>query len=304
MSVDVYQIVTDRILAMLEAGTVPWRKPWKGGARAWPTNHASRKEYRGINVFLLGMASAQYRTSEFLTFKQALDRKSPVRKGEKGYPVIFWNWIEKKTAEGKADRIPVLRYYTVFNVDQCDGLAPHKLPTDVVLAPHERIAACETIVRAMPDAPAIREGGSRACYSPDTDRVSVPAIGAFTTPEEYYSTLFHELSHATGHKKRLGRDMSAVTFGDHAYSKEELVAEFSAAMLSGVAGISPVTLDNSAAYIAHWSQRLRDDRKLVVQAAGAAQKAADWILGRKAPGEENAPEETPAAAPVASLRSA
>ncbi len=238
-----YQVITDRIVAALESGLPPWRKPWFGGN---------------------------------------------VRAGQRGTPVTFWNWREMEEG-GEVKKIPFLKYYTVFNVEQCEGLEG-KLP-EIAAPPtfnHDPIANAEAIAAAMPNQPIITSGGGRAYYSPGRDLVNVPKAERFEFRQEYYSTLFHELAHSTGHASRLNRNMGDA-FGSHAYSKEELVAEITAAYLCGQAGFVDVTLDNSAAYINSWLKALKNDRRLIVGAACQAQKAADYILGRAAQAEEPAP---------------
>lgn len=286
---NVYEIITDRIVSQLEKGTVPWQKPWSGMAASEPRNLVSKKGYRGINAFLTDCQG--YTSPYWLSFKQAGDLGGKIKTGEKGTPVIFWNWVKKGT--GKQDpvtdaellkNIPFLRYYTVFNSQQCE-LPEGKLPLvpdlpDNGLTP---IACCERIAAKMPNAPAIRYGEQRAYYRPSTDSVNMPKFGTFRTAEAFYSTLFHELTHATGHEKRLNRSgiTDATYFGTSNYSKEELVAEMGAAFLCGTAGIENRTTDNSAAYIASWLRQLRKDTKLVIVAAAQAQKAADYILHRQ-----------------------
>lgn len=287
MKATVYDVITDRILEKLEAGTVPWHKPWKGGAAGMPRNLKSKRAYRGINVFLLSCAG--YGSPHWLTFRQATQLGGAVRKGEKGFPVVFWKWPDRDKAgdnpggddRGKA-RGPILRYYTVFNVAQCDGIDDPDAaePPTRAFSP---IAACEQVIADMPDPPKRGSGEARAYYRPSEDLVNLPPAELFDSDEELYSTLFHELVHSTGNSKRLGRPgvTDAVLFGSHAYSKEELVAEMGAAFLCGHTGIDTATLDNSAAYIASWLDKLRNDKRLVVHAAAAAQKAADHILGRE-----------------------
>ena len=280
----VYEIVTDRITALLEQGTIPWRKPWRtvdGGA---PRNLVSQKDYRGINVFLL--ACAPFSSPFWLTYRQAEAKGGNIRRGEKGSPVVFWKWLDKHERDeaGQATRkqIPMLRYYTVFNLEQCEGVeAPPVAASNE--APFTAIERCDEVIAGMPDAPTITHNGGRAFYRPSTDAVSVPRPTLFESAAGYYTTVFHELVHATGHEKRLGRPgiTDATFFGDHAYSKEELVAEMGAAFLAGRCGISQETEANSAAYIAGWLKKLRDDKRLVVTAAAQAQKASDLILNRQ-----------------------
>lgn len=280
----VYQIITDRIISQLEKGTVPWQRPWsKEGA--WPKNLVSGKEYRGVNVFLL--SAGGYTSPYWLTFKQAQDLGGSVNKGEHGSPVIFWkvNEREKESPEGetKTEKSMILRYYTVFNLSQMvlpEKHIPLATKTELTFQP---IEVCENVVAKMPQKPIIRHGEQRAWYKPHADLVNMPKYGTFTIPEAYYSTLFHELTHSTGHFSRLNR--SGITelthFGSTNYSKEELVAEMGAAFLCGHTGIENHTIDNSASYIAGWLKKLRGDSKLVILAAADAQKAADFVLGVK-----------------------
>jgi|SRR5882672_10720937 len=273
MSDKVYQIITDRIIKSLESGVVPWQKPW-GGSNGMPRNLSSGKPYRGINVWLLG--SAGYASPHWVTFNQARNMGGSVKKGEKSTPIVFWSFpTEEQKAAGKK---PFCRYYNVFNTSQCDGLV---VPDAPVQAPVNPDAECDRVVRGYKLCPRIEHGGSGACYSPTLDFVRMPNRDAFIGSEEYYSTLFHELGHSTGHKDRLNREgvTQLVAFGSTNYSKEELVAEMTAAFICGVVGIENKTIDNSAAYIANWLQKLKNDKGMVISAAQHAQKAADMILG-------------------------
>lgn len=285
----VYEIVTNQIMDLLEAGEIPWHKPWKssGGAQ----NLISKKTYRGINQFLLNCSP--YSSPYWLTFNQARQKGGQVRKGEKSTLVVFWKWLDRKDKDDQEDdantsstgKIPLLRYYNVFNLDQIDGIeSPEEAEPDNFFAPIER---AELIIRNMPKQPVIQHGGDRACYSPLHDHVKLPNREAFKSPEEFYSTAFHELAHATGHISRLSRKgiTDPTYFGSHDYSNEELVAEFSASMLCGVAGIEQQTIENSVAYIQGWLKALKNDKKLAIIAAGQAQKAADFIL-RRDPSED------------------
>jgi len=277
----IYEMITGRIVTLLEQGTVPWRKPWAGGrAEAIPMNLTSKREYRGINIFLL--ACMGYSSRYWLSFKQAQEKGGHVRKGEKGTPVIFWKRYETADRQtGEVKEVPVLRYYTVFNLDQIDGVDAPDAP-EPVNANFEPIAEAERIVRNMPKPPLIVHGEPRAFYRPTADTVNLPRPGLFIEPEEYYSTAFHELTHATGHESRLNRRPSNEIrhFGDREYSQEELVAEMGSAFLCGQAGIAQATIENSAAYIDGWLKVLKGSPKLVVHAAAQAQRAADYILGR------------------------
>ena len=189
--------------------------------------------------------------------------------------------------------VPFLRYYSVFNVSQCEGIPADKIPgLNGISHEHCPILEAERIVANMPKRPEIRHGGGRACYSPAFDRVDMPKAESFRSGEDFYSVLFHELTHCTGHESRLNRkgvagsDGEWSAFGSTPYAREELVAEMGAAFLSGHAGIVERTLNNSAAYVQSWLQRLKDDARLVVQAAAQAQKAADFILGKQFPAPE------------------
>ena len=273
-----YEVITDRIIKSLEEGTVPWRRPW-AGKELFPKNLVSGKEYRGINVFMLGLA--MYASPWWLTFKQAKERGGHVNKNEKGMPCIYWNWVESTDKEsGELKKIPFAKYYTVFNVAQCDGIAyPENAEARQDYSP---IDECEHIVNNLRSPPSIRHGKSRACYSPSLDAIDIPDQNLFSSDEEYYSTLFHELIHSTGHAKRLNRAgvTEPTSFGSHNYGKEELVAEMGASFLCGQTGIENMVIENSASYINGWLSRLKSDKKLVVQAASQSQKAADYVLGR------------------------
>jgi antirestriction protein ArdC len=273
----VYDYITDRITALLTQGTVPWHKPWKART-GLPRNFVSQRPYRGINVFLL--LAMSYESPLWLTFRQASQLGGSVRKGEKACPVVFWKQLaveDKKSGEMEKKRL--LRYYHVFNVSQCDGL---KIGTEPVSASINGIIKPEEIVAGMPQPPVIKHGMNRAYYSPREDCVGMPPRERFERTEDYYSTVFHELVHSTGHEKRLKRATLAENngFGSDPYCKEELIAEMGAAFLCGQAEIAERTIDNSAAYINNWLERLRNDKMLIVQAAAQAQKATDFILGR------------------------
>jgi antirestriction protein ArdC len=273
-----YDVVTESIIKQLESGVAPWRKPWR---TEMPANLVSKKEYRGINIFLL--ACQGYGSRYWLTYRQAQALGGSVRKGEHGSRVVFWKIHEyrkenSETGEAENHKAILLRYYSVFNLEQCEGI---KSPEPVrVINP---IGQCESIVRSMPNPPGFAQD-SQACYRPSIDTVGMPAISAFNTVEEYYSTLFHELTHSTGHPSRVAREgiMNHNPFGSEDYSKEELVAEMGAAMLCGVAGIESHTLENSVAYLQCWIKKLKSDSRLIVSAASQAQKAADFILARSA----------------------
>src|SRR5262249_572111 len=216
MALDVYQIITDRIVSQLESGTIPWRKPWTVHGES--QNLVTKRPYRGVNVFLLG--SQSFESPYWLTFRQAQQLDGHVKRGEHATPVVFWKWYEREDEEtGKAAKIPVLRYYSVFNALQCDlaeGTVPESQPAP---APVDPIEQCEQVVNAMRKRPEIRHGGDAASYRPMTDTVTIPHRNRFSWSAEYYSTLFHELAHATGHASRLNRPgvTELASFGTEVY---------------------------------------------------------------------------------------
>lgn len=275
MSNQVYDIITERILDQMDKGVCPWRMPWASMPGSAPHNIKGRK-YSGCNFFLLSMLG--YADPTFMTFNQAKAMGGSVKKGEKGTPVIFWKMLES-VKDGKKQLIPMLRYYTVFNISQTEGVkyvAP-VVPENTFTG----IPAAEQIAAGF-SGPKVQEGGNRACYSASLDMVTVPFKAAFSIEGEFYSTLFHELAHSTGHKSRLDRkEVGASTFGSEPYSLEELVAELTSSFLCAEAGIDN-TLENSASYIKGWLSKLKDDPKAFITAAGRAQKAANFIMGKKA----------------------
>lgn len=286
---DPYQAITDQIVAQLEAGVAPWRKPWATVGGNLPKSLSTGKAYRGINPFILDMvAGIKGYTSPFWgTYKAIAERGGQVRKGEKGTMVVFWKRfltkeIDEKT--GKPKQAIVLRSYTVFNAEQADDAEGQtfRVPAvaTVVPADHSPIEACETAIAPyLATLASVSRTGRNAYYVPAIDALTVPPLNSHESAEEFYSTLFHEAAHSTGHTSRLNRP----TFSSHtdaqAYGKEELVAELAAAMLSGMTGIAPAVVENSAAYLGGWAKTLRGDHKLVVQAAAQAQRAADLVLG-------------------------
>jgi len=277
----IYAMITDRIIEELEKGTVPWRMPWNGYIKGFPQNFTSKKNYRGVNIFTLKLAMRS--TPYWITFNQAKQLKGSIKKGEKGYPVVFWKFLEKKDKDtGEKKNVPLLKYYTVFNLDQCEGieLPEFDQPETRKFTPIEQ---AEKIITDMPNKPTINHNEPRAFYRPAADMVNMPKKELFLSDAEYYSTMFHELGHSTGHASRLNRESEAKNhmFGSADYSREELIAEITASFLCAESEIENETIENSAAYIAGWLSKLKDDKKLLVQAAGKAQKAADYILDRK-----------------------
>lgn len=278
-----YETVTEKIVESLKAGVVPWRKPWREHL-ALPMNLVSGKPYRGINVFLLGLTP--YTDHRWLTFKQVQERRGHVRQGEKGTLVVFWKQLEfeeldEHTGELCKRRTPMLRYFTVFNVEQVEGLDLPEEYKPPGLTQSARIERAELLASGMPDPPSIHTKARSAFYIPKDDAVHMPAFERFQSADAYYSTLFHELSHSTGHEKRLNRKgvTEVVRFGSNDYSREELVAELSSAFCCATVGLDNSLTDDAASYIGGWLRVLGDDPKAVVIAAAQAQRAADYIRG-------------------------
>jgi antirestriction protein ArdC len=279
-----YDIITERIITQLESGTAPWHKPWKSsGGNGLPRNLVSGHEYRGINTWIL--LSSGYGSSYWLTFRQAKELGGHIRKGEKGLPVVFWKFGTREVQDDGdvVQKSSVLcRYYTVFNSDQCEELRVQPVQETTEQPQVSPIESCEQVISGWQTKPVIHEGANSASYSKVMDQIAIPDRTCFDSVEEFYSTLFHELAHSTGHPDRLNR--STLTdferFGDNDYSREELIAEMGAAFISGYCGIENRTIENSAAYLANWLKVLKGDSRLVLIAASQAQKAADMILGR------------------------
>ncbi|HEY5769169.1 MAG TPA: zincin-like metallopeptidase domain-containing protein [Terrimicrobium sp.] len=280
MNRDIYQTITERFIDQLKKGTVPWQMPWRG-----VQNIVSRKPYRGINSLLLG--SAEFQSPFWLTFKQTLDLGGHVKKGAKSTPVIYYKFLEKMDAagnpvrrdDGTSRRIPFVRWSNVFNLDQTEGIEPPAITrSQNDLSANDRAAAIVQEAKLCP----IYHTGFTALYSPRDDVIRIPAPATFYSLQGYYHTLFHEMTHATGHGSRLDREgvTNPVKFGSERYSKEELIAELGAAFLSNEAGIlNGVQFENSAAYLNSWISKLENDQRLIVTAASQAQRSADFVLG-------------------------
>lgn len=274
----VTDLITEMIIKKLESGTIPWRKPWNGSEAA-PKNLITGKPYRGINAFILGCSGSSW----FATFNQIQEKNGSVKKGAKSIPVVFWSIKQVADRDTGDDKnIPILRYYRVFAIEDINGIdAP---ATESTIREFSPIEAAECVISNMPLLPEIKHGQARAYYSPSLDYINMPRRELFHSDEEYYSTLFHELGHATGHNSRLNR--SSVTkssyFGSSEYSKEELIAECCSTFIASETNIVAATLDNSAAYIKGWLAALksRDNRGMIIHAAAAGQRAADFILNR------------------------
>ena len=271
---DLYQEITDRIMAQMEEGVIPWHKPWISGKAI---SRTTGKPYSLLNQMLLG------RPGEYLTFKQCQDAGGKMKKGEKASIVVFWKWIETEDEEtGEKKEVPFLRYYNVFHIDQCEGITAKHAAETTLPDGAEPIVAAQEIIHDYLDREGVKlshHEGDRAFYRPGTDEIVLPIRKQFVSTAEYYGTAFHELTHSTGHEKRLNRLNQAAFFGTEDYSKEELIAEIGAAALVNHCGIeTSSSFRNSAAYLQNWLQVLRNDKRFIVSAAGKAEKAVQFIL--------------------------
>jgi antirestriction protein ArdC len=272
--IDVYLIITNRIIDQLKKEIIPWRKPWTEAGH--PQNLLTKRPYRGINVMLL--ASLGYTQNYFLTLKQVNAVGGTVRKGEKGHVVVYGKKIPQQTTESQENKPSrsVLRYYYVFNIEQCDHL-PEVLSIPYPVHLISQIGACDEIIERMPNCPEIKHGKHQAYYDPVKDYITIPTQGSFASPESYYSTLFHELIHSTGHPTRLNRKgiVENQSFGSIQYSFEELVAEIGATYLNAVSGIMDKEFESNVAYIQGWIEVLQKDIRMIVYASSHAQRATD-----------------------------
>lgn len=280
---DIAQIITDRIIAELEQGVAPWVKPWSATRDApqggLPYNPVSRTLYRGMNhVWLSMMPSA---SQQWVTFKQALSIGGCVRKGEKGTPVVYWS-ASQRTVEGddgetRTQSSFILRHYTVFSIEQCDGLTLPAAPAPAAGPDWSSIEAAESMIGRLSLAGGLAHGGDSAFYAPSRDSITLPARSAFRSQADYYATMLHEAIHATGHKTRLDR-LTPARFASEGYAFEELVAELGAAMLCAHCGIDGQL--QHASYIDGWLRALKGDKRLILTAAAKAQAALDWLKAR------------------------
>lgn len=291
MKANVYQMVTDRIVEEMQKGIIPWRKPWKGAQATGEDvaiNYVTRRAYSVLNQWLLG------EPGEYLTFKQATDLGGHVKKGAKAKMVVFYTKAEYKerdeqTGEEVLKSYPLLKYYHVFHLNDCEGIESKIVPGEKIEFDCQPDEVAEKIIVEY----VARENGlvfvndkpsGRAYYSPSEDKVVVPMISQYEQNAEYYSTAFHELTHSTMAESRCNRvaENAKSYFGNADYSREELVAEMGAAMLCSVAGVDTASaFRNSVAYIQNWIAALKNDNKMIVWAAGRAEKAAKYILNEQ-----------------------
>jgi antirestriction protein ArdC len=283
---DMCQLVTDKIIALFEQGIIPWQKPWKDAGI--PMNLLSKRAYKGINLWLLNALG--YAKNYFLTWEQIKTLGGSVNKDEKGHMVVFWKMVKRKPEElddrGVAKTTPMLQYYKVFNIAQCRDIPTTLIPVvDETVEPLNPVLECEAILNTMPDMPQISfKGKAAAYYNVELDEITLPKMKDFKSNHGYYATLFHELIHATGAEKRLNRKtlVDRVPFGTPCYAQEELVAEMGAAFLCQFTGILSTEITNTVAYLDNWLGVLKNDKRFIIQASGAAQKAVEFILNSKA----------------------
>lgn len=284
---DPHTRITDRILAELEQGVRPWLKPWSSDALAGRVTRplrATGEPYRGINVILLWMeaVASGYASPTWMTYRQAQALGAQVRKGERGAPVVYYGSStstkqEEHTGEEREEGFRFLKSYTVFNIEQIEGLpdryAPQ--PIDPPAPAFERIERAEAFFATIPAD--VRHGGNRAFYSLTDDRIQLPPFEAFHDAEGYYATRGHETIHWTRHESRLDRSFGRKTWGDEGYAREELVAELGAAFLAADLGLALTPRPDHAAYIASWIQVLQNDKRAIVQAAAHAERAVAYL---------------------------
>ncbi len=282
---DVYTRITNKIVADLEQGVRPWMKPWNASHTAGRITRPLRHNgiaYSGINTLMLWASAIEqgFAAPIWMTFKQAIELNAHVRKGEKGSLVVYANTITKAVDDGAGNEvereIPFLKGYTVFNVDQIEGLPEHYYAKpENTLTPVERIERAEAFFAST--GADIRYRGDRAFYSNDGDYIQMPVIEAFRDAESFYATLAHESCHWTKHSSRLERDFGRKTWGDEGYAREELVAELGSAFLCADLELTPEVRDDHAAYIASWISVLKNDKRAIFSAAAHAQKASDYL---------------------------
>lgn len=288
--VDVFALVTDRICTLLEQNIVPWRKSWTSAGI--PTNLITKRPYSGINLLLLN--SLNYEHNLFITFKQLKTIGASVLKGEKSTPVIFTKMNEKeveKNGEKTIEKKPMLRYYNVFNINQLRDVPPEFM-SKAQGAANTEILECMNVIEGMPNKPKIEHKKQEAFYVPAKDIINMPRLKTFKASEEYFTTLFHELIHATGHTSRLNRDevMRSDGFGNDKYALEELVAELGACYLRSLCGLDINDMSQNASYIKGWLEVLKGDKRFIIKAASKAQQGVNYVIN---PVTEDIEEDVP-----------
>lgn len=297
MKKDIYQTITNRIIADLEKGVRPWMKPWSvenaSGRISLPLR-ANGVPYRGINILMLWSQAIErgYSSPHWMTFKQAKELGAFVKKGEQAAHVVYASTLsrtetDEHTGEESERNIPFLKSYAVFNAEQVEGL-PERFTQqpEKTLEPVQRIERVEAFIRST--GAEVRHGGGKAYYHVVDDRVQMPLFETFDAPESYYATLAHELTHWTRHKSRLNREFGRKRWGDEGYATEELVAELGSAFLGADLELTPEVREDHAAYIANWLTVLKNDKRAIFTAAGHAQRAADFLMAFGASAEQEA----------------
>jgi len=290
MSKDKYEIVTARIIENMRKGIIPWQKPWSSIGR--PMNFVSKRNYSGFNSFAL--MTTNYTSPYWLTYNQAENLGGNIKRGEKGTPIVYWNFFKSKDTEdeSKTNSVPFMKFFTVFNTEQTDGIT-YTNPADAVLSNlipnHDLADEVIAAYRSREGVGLINEDNERAYYRVKADLINMPNRQQFKSQGNWYATYFHELGHSTGISKRLDRGLGTDTrhFGDDRYSKEELVAEFTSSILLAEFNLfDDNQFDNSTAYIQSWIKKLEDQPNLLVSASNAAFRAADLILNNVSTEEE------------------
>ncbi|WP_294536824.1 zincin-like metallopeptidase domain-containing protein [uncultured Rhodoblastus sp.] len=275
------QELTDRIVTLLETGTMPWRKPWDANkcvAANAPMNPVTGRAYRGINAVALAMSPLSFTTSDprWCTLRQANERSWQIRKGERSALIFFYKPIELRQSDDSDEAgkiIPLLRTYLVFHASQIEGI-PEYVPAGIPKPLFERVADADLIIKAS--GIRVEIGGNRAFYRPSNDQIQMPPDAAFQSPEGWAATILHEFAHATGAKHRLDRDLTG-RFGSSAYSREELRAELASMFVGDALGL-PTDVPNHTSYIQSWIEVLKSDKRELFRAAADAQRMADYSL--------------------------
>ena len=266
---EIYDRITEKLLLKLESGVIPWRRSWKIGL---PANYFTHKPYSGVNY--LSLCMDEFPSPFYLTYKMCNDLGERIKEGARGNLIIYWNVKEYPIDDERSKRVPLIRYSYVFNIAQTT-IATANEPVKIV--------ECEELISRISPAPIIKNNFRKCFYNVLDDYVSLPAINDFESKEEYYSSLFHELAHWTGHSSRLNR-ISVIEHKSDEYSFEETVAEISSSYLCGMCGIEPKIIDNQASYISHYLKAIKEDKDILIRAAAAAQKAVNFLLSS---GEED-----------------
>ena len=274
--------LTETIFSSLEKGVIPWKKPWNS---TFP-RRITGQDYKGFNILNLMVETMDkgYKSPYWASYKHITETLKGNLEGQHGFPIVYWKILKyenfNNTGEVTSKSVPYMRYSIVFNMDQVTGIDKSKYypnkANDV-----KPIDKCEQVIAGYKDKPSIKYNGHKASYSPIRDEIMVPPPVDFVNMEKFYATVYHEAVHSTGHKDRLDRKevMDDIHFGSHSYACEELVAEMGACFLCGFCGIETTTIENTTAYIQNWLGVLKDDKKLLINAASRAQKAFDYIIG-------------------------